>query len=610
MKRIDYKKSIVLILFFFMSLFSMYGCSSDSKTNSETGDITIGLTDAQGDFITYSVNVVSLTLTHANGTVVETLPLATQIDFAQYVDMTEFLTAASVPLGAYKKATLLLDYSDAEILVEDSSGEPLTVSSVVDEDGNVVNQLEVDVYLENRSSLVVAPGLLSHITLDFDLGASNSVSFDDDGLAHVVVEPSLIAEVNHESPKDFRLRGKLGDVLPDMGYFFVNLRPFYHPMHHALNQFGRMMVVSGEETMYEIDGVSSVGSDGLALLAEQEEGVAIIVKGKMKYNPCRFEAQTVYVGSSVPGYDSDYVTGSVLSRDGNTLSVNGMIFNQGNQHFTMNDTVKVTVSDDTLVKKQQSDDTYTISDIAPGQHVTISGSITINDALTPEMDASQGLVRLTTTVLRGRVSDNTGSDYFNVNLDTISMRKIELFDFSGTGSALEDDADPLNYEVENGDLDISVFDMDDFVKVYGFVNAYGQAPYDFMATSIVNYNDLLLFIKLNWAPSTLEPFTSISDEQLVVNLEGTHLFHHLGCAQALVSLQTLENQPVIKPGDDGVYVIMMKHRPLVYTDFTEFVDGLERYLDGHNRAKKLFATGTYDTATTTLTARYLIITLR
>lgn len=73
------------------------GCSSDSngipalgEQGQAAGDIVIGLTDSQGDFVCYTVNVLSLTLAKANGAVVKTMPLSTRVDFAGYTDMTEF----------------------------------------------------------------------------------------------------------------------------------------------------------------------------------------------------------------------------------------------------------------------------------------------------------------------------------------------------------------------------------------------------------------------------------------------------------------------------------------------------------------------------------------
>ena len=86
----------------------------------EVGEILIGLTDAEGDFLKYSVVVQSLTLTRANGDVVETLPLATQVDFAELTEVTEFLTVATVPVGVYESASVRLDFSAAEIVVQDA----------------------------------------------------------------------------------------------------------------------------------------------------------------------------------------------------------------------------------------------------------------------------------------------------------------------------------------------------------------------------------------------------------------------------------------------------------------------------------------------------------
>ena len=55
----------------------LYACK---KTDDE-GVVAIGLTDTPGDFLTYTVDVTSLTLTKAdNTTVVQTLPQRTRID--------------------------------------------------------------------------------------------------------------------------------------------------------------------------------------------------------------------------------------------------------------------------------------------------------------------------------------------------------------------------------------------------------------------------------------------------------------------------------------------------------------------------------------------------
>ena len=59
----------------------------------------MSLTDAAGDFLSYTVDVQSLTLARRDGTVVETLPVTTRVNFADYVEMTEFFTGATIPSG-------------------------------------------------------------------------------------------------------------------------------------------------------------------------------------------------------------------------------------------------------------------------------------------------------------------------------------------------------------------------------------------------------------------------------------------------------------------------------------------------------------------------------
>lgn len=594
-------------MFFFIVLSVLSGCSGGSGGGEEKGEVTISLTDAEGDFVTYAVDVKSITLTRANGTVVETLPATTTVDFAQYVDVTELITAASVPLGAYTKATMVLDYSAADIRVENSAGGTVNVATIEDADGNDITELEVSVYLENANKLVIAPGLISHLALDFDLKSSNTVTFDEEG-AHIVVEPSLVADIDKECPKTQQVRGQLAEVNEDMGYFYVNLRPFNHDLKEKKHHFGQVMVLSGAETVYEINGEDFVGDDGLAALADIEEDTAVLVKGEMKFNPRRFEATEVYVGTSVPSVEGDVVMGSVLSRDGNTLAVNGVVLSQTGQHVRLNDTVMVTISETTVVKKQRSAETYSIDDIAPGQNIWITGDLSTTESETLALDATSGTARLLFTTLRGYVAADTETSDLNIELGSIDLRKAELFDFTGTGIDAANDADPMSYEIETGALSTSAFDLGDPIKIFGFVNAFGQAPYDFEATSLVNYVTLPSFLTVKWSPSTTEPFESMTDESLVVDLDAAHVHHLL--LKAHISQNDEGDTVTIVPADSGVYVIKMRKNTYVYSDFAEFTAKLDSVLDGYNRMRRLFATGGYEADSGLLTTTYLTVELR
>lgn len=97
----------------------------------------------------------------------------------------------------------------------------------------------------------------AHLTLDFDRNSSIRVSFDDEGVPGVTVAPVLFADVSLERPKPHRLRGLLDEVAPEMNQFTVILRPFQHVLSDRRRHFGTLRVMTGDDTLFEIDGCSS-----------------------------------------------------------------------------------------------------------------------------------------------------------------------------------------------------------------------------------------------------------------------------------------------------------------------------------------------------------------
>ena len=108
----------------------------DPATHDACGTVVVGLTDADGDFLNYTVDVLSIELETANGRVVETLPRRTRINFTDYVDLTEIVSAVKIPPATYVAGTIRLDYADAEVFVEANGGTREAV--VKDMDGNVL----------------------------------------------------------------------------------------------------------------------------------------------------------------------------------------------------------------------------------------------------------------------------------------------------------------------------------------------------------------------------------------------------------------------------------------------------------------------------------------
>src|SRR5579871_2171762 len=83
-----------------------------SCTASTCGSMMVTMTDAAGDFLSYQVNLLSLELKKADGTLVETLPATNSVDLTQLVSLSEILSARQIPPGNYVAAQVTVDYTN------------------------------------------------------------------------------------------------------------------------------------------------------------------------------------------------------------------------------------------------------------------------------------------------------------------------------------------------------------------------------------------------------------------------------------------------------------------------------------------------------------------
>ncbi len=466
------------------AIFLVTGCGGGGSA-SDSGEVIISLTDAEGDFTTYTVDVLSIKLTRADGTEVETLPLTTRVDFAQYTDVSEFLTAATVPNGRYVKGSMVLDYSNADIRAEDVNGDAQPATAIVDSSGNPVTTLEVNVVLEGRNVLPVAPGIPKNLSLDFDLEQSNSVVFAGSDVT-VTVAPVLIAEVDPQAPREHRLRGPLQNVNVAENRFRLYVRPFFHRIRSGPRRFGSLTVHTGDETFYEIDGISYQGTPGLSVLDTLPQFTAVVARGDLRFNPLRFEAREVYAGSSVPGGTLDVVRGSVVERTANdAIIIKGATLIRQNGVVVFNDLVTVQLDASTTVTRQLSTDTFDIDDISVGQRIVVFGTVTNDSVSDLQFSSANGYARMRLSKLRGSVEalPDTRS-WLVLNLTSINNRSIGLYNFTGTGPDVANDADPAFYEIDSGTLSLEGIGVADNLAVAGFPTAFGTAPPDFTAQTV------------------------------------------------------------------------------------------------------------------------------
>lgn len=585
---------------------------------ADCGTALLTITDAPGDFQSYVVDVTSLQLVRANGTVVETVPVTTRIDFAGLVDLAEVISARQVPAGAYRAATLRVDFSDAEIVVEDDAGGSLAVEPV-DAAGEALGTVELTVQLDNRNRLAITRGQVAHLSFDLNLEASNVVDLD---AATVTVSPFILASVVPPAERDLRVRGRLLDVDTGAGTYTVQVRPFHHHQHSA----GELEVETTSSTTFEINGVAYTGAAGLAQLATLADGTMVIAFGTLATSDHSFTARRVLAGDSAEDPQREFLSGNVLSRSGDTLLVGGVRLHWDRDAGDEDDRrhgrymvgpVTVLVGPGTTVTRAgQGSGTLDAGVISVGQRIHAVGEVSRDDEGDIVLDATAGLVRLNYTRLGGQV---LASEPGSLRLDLASIHGLapSRFDFAGTGPAPEQDADPDNYEVATAvGLDATALQAGAWTRVIGIVAPFGMAPPDFNAVTFLDYAATRSALGVLWVPGgTTTPFSAASSAGLTLDITTTPpLLAAIRGGGPPIGLQSLGAALTLVPAADGSDVAWaIAHRSSMqienFSDFGEFVAALQAALDGQTAVLKLFAYGSFDAPAVSFEARQLLVVL-
>ena len=577
---------------------------NDSSTFAECGTVLVALTDADGDFLNYTVDVLSLKLETANGRIVETLPRKTRINFTDYVDLTELVSVAAIPPATYVSGTISLDYADAEVFVEAAGAAKAAI--VTDLDGNPLTQTELKITLSNRDQLNIVKGRSALLQLDFDLDASHTVDIVPTP-ATAAAEQFIVAEVSPVDEKDIRVRGPLANVSEAEMSYSVAVRPF----HDRDGDFGRMKVFVTDDTEFEVDETVYAGVEGLRALSAAAAGTPTIAWGSLNIAERKFTAMTVLAGSSVPGIDRDAVVGNIISRDGNLLTVRGATIIAADRRAHFHDDVTIEVGPETRVFKDgdRSSD-LSIDALSIGQRITVRGNIAqaVTDAQTPQIyiDATAGAVRMHVTHLLGIVN-TVMPGQTDITLHGIDRRRVQIFDFTGTGMSAATDADPDNYEIATGNLTLANFATGKPIVAFGFPTAFGTAPPDFTGRTVIDYTDVRSALGVGWGTAgTAIPFTRVGVDGLLLNNRNEDIDqrHSIKSGPVLIDLTTLDSDTSIVPPAVGrsVYYIKSADSLREYSEFTDFIEDLSLSLDGATTARSMHARGKYDSDTNTFTA--------
>ena len=456
--------------------------TASSCSTSTCGMAMMTLTDAAGDFLSYKVNLVSLQLKKSDGTLVETLPATTAVDFVQLIDLTEILSARQIPNGEYVAAQVTVDFTNATIMVDDGTGTGVAVMPV-DSAGAALGQLQLAVQLDNKNDLKVSSATASRIAFDFNLLASNVVNLT---AKTDTVSPTLVASVVPVDNKLLRVRGGVSAVDAGNSDFTVNVDPFHD---HDGDKLSPLVVHTTDTTTFEINGQPFAGAAGLAQLATLPGGTTAVALGSLRASDQSFMASSVLAGSSAEGGGFDHIVGNVIARNGNALTIHGarMDSRGGDDDFIAgNSTINIAAATAVTAEAQSSTTpAHTIAEISVGSLIDAFGNASKDSSGKVTLDATSGRIRLDLTRVQGILDGSAGGN-ITLNLRSIDRQPVSLFNFAGTGSAGGADTNPTKYLVSTGALDLTQFSTGQALLGAGFVSPFGTAPPDFNAVTVAS----------------------------------------------------------------------------------------------------------------------------
>ena len=471
------------------------GCHRNNLT-SGYGVAWVTLTDGPGDFTSYIVNVNSITLTRSDGAVVTGLATVETVDFAKLSNVAELWGTATIPVGTYTSATVVLDYTNAVISTQ-VGGLPKK-AKVVDSSGAAVTTQKITVIFDPANLLVIPPTYATtaaqRLAIDVNLAASTPPFDTTTDPATVVVKPYLTVAIAPADSKLIRVRGPLINSSVGLGTYTVYVRPFYD----ELNSLGSLSLFTDASTIFNTNGVVTQGTPGITQLSQSSAGTTVTA-AYATYEPTPtpsasagiFRPKYVIAGSSLEDVYTQGLEGDVVARSGNTLTVRGstLSLNAGTSTYNEADAT-VTLGAATIVTTDDSTVTgLNYNSVAVGQHIVVRGRYSLPSSGVVTIDATgasstnTGSVRLISTQLWGDLVSSTAGSLL-LNLQTINNWPVADFTFAGNGTAAAADPIPASFAVATGALAIPDTTAGDPVWINGLVAPFGAAPPAFTASSV------------------------------------------------------------------------------------------------------------------------------
>ena len=582
------------------------GCHGPNNI-SYYGTAWVDVTDEPGDYASYIVTIDSITLTRTDGYVAEAAGTPEIVDLTQVHNIAELWSSGSIPDGTYTSATITVDYtpvanSGTSVISVMVDGKPQAATVLDAYTGAAPSTYSINVQFDPDNLPTITPTYASTsavlLTVDFDLAASGTVDLSTSP-ATVRVRPYVSIGMQAPNDKLIRVRGPLVNSSIDVNTFTVYIRPFYD----EANNIGTLTLFSQPNTIYTLNGKSYVGNGGLQALSVLSAGIttaAGFTTFQTDYNASngatagRFNLVYVVAGSTLEDVYTEGVSGDVIARDGNTVTLLGStlflntadtfyfcgVVDIANPYCTAG--AQVLLGPGTMVTADNNltltPSTLDASSVSVGQHITARG-VCVNNCIGPtvQIDATgtssenTGSVRLQNTEVWGSlVSSASGS--LEINAQTIDNYPIADFNFTGNGTAAEN---PAAFLIDTGSIPLPAGSTaGDPLWVSGYTTPFGSAPPDFNAVAVNSETSVQIaggqvsggastaqgskgcgigsqvcdpaILEVTWNAANKTPFSNLSNSGFSLNLaDGSSGVVRIG--PELIDLSTLAQATLVVP---------------------------------------------------------------
>lgn len=564
---------------------------------SDTGTFSVALTDAASDEIdSFTIDVDSLTLTKADGAVVNVLSTPVHVDLAELDDLSQVVNVVDVPAGLYESATITLDFATANCVLIGQT----TAATLLDENGNPLTG-QVTLPLSLNGAPAEALGRRHRVLeLDFDLNDSASVDVPSNT---VTVSPVLIMRVDRRDPRKLVAMGQLESVNVDRMRAKVELQS---PTGLDL---GEVEFQFDGGTIFQIDGVAGTGSASLAALKAEPQGTSIEAYGAVEAGTRRIHVSVVAAGLGTWNGGSDIVEGHIVARSGGagadaTFTVLGRGINATHDTFVFNTdfTVKTTFAA-THVERRDDATNFDTDELDIGQRVRCYGTLS---GTTLDASTSSGIVREQPTSIFGFANDAPSGGALEIDLSRVGLRDQSLFDWPGAGSTPHD---PAHLTLDVGNLGDGLGIVSGTpVEARGYFSSFTDPGANFDADSLANLSQVGTAMVIVDRIGGMDVTTDATASQIQFTITGSPgLFELAAIDQGFAGLQPLPDSPtptVIPAATTDVFFTLdlLTGEATFELDFSRFSKLIADNLADGRRLFVFHALGGYDAPSNTLSA--------